>query len=91
MDEAHAMTVFEYSLRMKAYSLKRVDKDRDIHLQAFMNQVAKSTKSKGKKQVPVYKDFKDLYDHEKIERKVLYPNEEQTNNIISLVFKANNL
>jgi hypothetical protein len=91
MDDAHAMTVFEYSLRMKAHALRKIDRERDIYLLAFTNQVAKSTKSKGKKQEPVYKKFKDLYDHEKYERKLLYPHEEQTNNIINLVFQANNL
>jgi hypothetical protein len=89
MDDAHDMTVFEYSLRMKAHALQKLDRERDIYLQAFINQVAKSTKKNSNK--PKYEKFEQLYDHEKYERKILYPHEEQTNNIINLVFKANNL
>ena len=50
---------------MKAYNLARVDKEHDMHLQAWLNHAVKSTKTQGKKQVPVYKTFKDFFDYEK--------------------------
>ncbi|MGM0940364.1 MAG: hypothetical protein ACQEWU_05240 [Bacillota bacterium] len=36
-----------------------------MHLQAWLHHVAGSTKEQGKKQVPVYKNFKQFFDYEK--------------------------
>ena len=47
-----------------------IDKDKDIHWQAFQNQQIKATKRNNK---PAYKTFKDFYDYEKQVEAVLYP------------------
>lgn len=58
------MTLVEYQLRMEAYQLKRVSKQRDIFMQAFANQMVKSTKGKNNPQ-PVYTKFDQLFNEEK--------------------------
>ncbi|MFC7364541.1 MULTISPECIES: hypothetical protein [Bhargavaea] len=65
MREVEEMTLREYLLRMHAYRLKRIDENRNIHLQAWLNFLATSTKEKGSKQVPVYPKFEDFFDYEK--------------------------
>lgn len=57
------MTLNEYLLRMEAYQLERVDIERDIALQAWMTQVAKSTEGEGDNIRPKYQHFSDLYDY----------------------------
>lgn len=57
--------MYEYEARMHAYKLERIDKERDMHMQAWLNQQVKATKEKGKKQVPIFKNFKEFYDYEK--------------------------
>ncbi len=77
---------------MKAYALKQVDKDRDIHLQAFVNQVAKSTKQVGKKEVPVYQKFDDFFNYEEQVNKILKPEKtEEEKATINLIVQANSL
>lgn len=77
---------------MKAYALKQVDKDRDIHLQAFVNQVAKSTKQVGKKEVPVYQQFDKFFDYEKRINEILKPEKtEEEKATIDLIVQANSL
>lgn len=57
---------------MKAHRLKEVDREYEIHLQAWANQVVKKTKMQGKdKIVPVYKDFKQFYDYDRRINEVL--------------------
>ncbi|RFA36231.1 hypothetical protein CAI16_05435 [Virgibacillus dokdonensis] len=50
---------------MKAYRLKRIDKEHDMHLQAWLNHQVTSTKEQGKKQVPVFRSFKDFFNYDK--------------------------
>lgn len=50
---------------MHAYRLKKIDENRDIHLQAWLNFLATSMKEKGNKQVPVYPKFEDFFDYKK--------------------------
>lgn len=71
MREVEDMTLREYLFRMKAHSLSRVDKERDMHLQAWLNVQASSTESKGNKTVPKFKTFKEFFDYEKRERSIL--------------------
>lgn len=54
------MTLVEYHLRMEAYQLKRVAEQRDIMMQAFANQLVKSTKGK-KNPDPKYTKFEQLF------------------------------
>lgn len=59
------LTLEEYRLRMKAYQLRRVDKEYEMHLQAWLNHAVTATKKQGEKYVPVFKEFKDFFDYEK--------------------------
>lgn len=49
---------------MKAFNLKQIDEERDMHLQAWLNHGVTATKEQGKKQVPVYETFKEFFDYE---------------------------
>lgn len=84
----------EYRMLMKAHALKRVDIERDIHLQAYINRVATATEQKGKKTVPVYQKFTDLFDYEQRIEKVMNPAKEESKEekkIINLFKQANKL
>lgn len=65
------MTFSEYEVRLKAFRLKQLDKMYDMHIQAWINQSVTSTKTQGKKEVPVYKTFKDFFDYEAKEKELL--------------------
>lgn len=81
----------EYLLLMKAYNLKRVDKEFDYHLQAWLSQQVQATKQRGKKSVPVYKNFKDFFDYEERVNKILKPEPKKVKRtkIELLLLKAN--
>lgn len=64
------LTLYEYEAQMYAFRLKQVDKERDMHIQAWINHQVTSTKEKGKKQIPVYKKFDEFFDYEKQIREV---------------------
>ncbi len=65
------MTLYEYEMRMKASDLRRVDREYEIHLQAWANWNVQATKKSGKKRVPVFKIFKQFFDYRKAEAEVL--------------------
>lgn len=70
------LTIPEYNLLMKAHELKEIDKDYRCHLEAFLNFAVKAEKKAGKnKSKPVYRKFKQFYDYEAEQKKVL--NKEQ--------------
>ena len=73
MKDIEVLSLYEYQMRMKAYQLARVDKEYDMHLQAWLNHAVKATKEQGKKQVYVYKNFKDFFDYEKRIKEVEKP------------------
>ena len=81
----------EYLLLMKSYNLKRVDKEHDYHLQAWLNQQVQATEQRGKKSVPVYKNFKDFFDYEERVNKILEPEPKKVKRtkIELLLLKAN--
>lgn len=60
---------------MKAYQFKQVDKQRDMHLQAWLNATVKATKpiNGGKKSEPVYKTFNQFFDYEKRVKEIANP------------------
>jgi len=60
-----SLTLYEYEARMYAFQLARVDKEHEMHKQAWLNYQVTSMKESGQKQVPVYKTFNDFYDYEK--------------------------
>ena len=85
------MLLDEYLLLMKAYNLKRVDKEYDYHLQAWLSQQVQATEQRSKKSVPVYKNFKDFFDYEERVNEILKPEPKEVNrtNIELLLLKAN--
>lgn len=65
--EINKVTLFEYRLRMQAHRLKQIDKEKDMHWQAWLNWNVQATKKAGKnKLTPVFKTFKQFFDYEKI-------------------------
>ena len=81
----------EYLLLMKAFNLKRVDTEYDYHLQAWLSQQVQETEQRGKKSVPVYKNFKDFFDYEERVNEILKPEpkEVKRTRIELLLLKAN--
>lgn len=65
-NEIDRMTLYEYGMRMKALRLRQIDREYEIHLQAWANHNVQATKRQGKdKAVPVFKTFKQFFDYEK--------------------------
>lgn len=58
---------------MRAHQLQQIDKEQEMHMQAWLNHVVTSTKEQGKKQVPVFKKFSDFYNYEKRIKEVENP------------------
>lgn len=59
------MTLNEYLHRIKAYRLSRVDAELDMHRTAWLYHRAGARKAQGKKEVPMYKSFKEFFDYDK--------------------------
>ena len=76
---------------MKAESLKRVDSEYEIHLQAWVSHQVKAEKKQGKKTVPVYEKFSQFFDYEKRINNVLKPKKEEKKltNLERLMLQAN--
>lgn len=66
--QAGCMTLKEYHLRLKGYALKRLDNERDIYLQAYLNNIVKATDRSGK---PKFPKFEDFYDYDKRREDIL--------------------
>jgi hypothetical protein len=64
--EMNKMTLYEHRIRAEAHRLSIIDKERDIHWQAWTNQCAKATKKSGKKIVSVFKNFIEFFDYEEL-------------------------
>lgn len=69
--EFERMTVREYSIRMLAFRLKNLDKQEMIHQQAWANWQVQSTRTRGKKEEPVYKSFDKFFNKQELENEVL--------------------
>lgn len=63
--EACDMTFREYSFEIHAYRLRDLDNRQRMHLQAWVNNQVKATKTQGKTTLPAFKTFKDFFDYEK--------------------------
>jgi hypothetical protein len=75
---------------MKARSLKQVDSEYEIHLQAWVSHQVKAEKKQGKKTVPVYEKFSQFFDYEKRINDVLKPKKEKKlTNLEKLMLQAN--
>lgn len=72
--EINRMTLYEFEMRMRASDLRRVDREYEIHLQAWANWNVQAMKKSGKrKRVPVFKTFKQFFDYKKAELEILNP------------------
>jgi hypothetical protein len=84
------MTIKEYGIRMTAVALKKLDQQELIHMQAWANWQVQSTKTQGKKEVPVYSTFKKFFDKEKIENEIMgIKKPAQDTKLVQLMKKAN--
>lgn len=80
---------------MKAHALRRLDEEHAIHRQAWINQQAKATKQQGSKTVPYYRNFKQFFDYDKLEKDILGTNKKETkakeNRLADLLVQANSI
>lgn len=84
------MTVKEYGIRMTAVALKKLDQQEFIHRQAWANWQVQSTKTQGRKEIPVYSTFKKFFDKEKIENEIRgIKKPSQDKKLVQLMKKAN--
>lgn len=67
LKEIDRLTIQEYELKMKAYQLSQLDRQYEIHMQAWATVMAGQTK-KGK---PVFRTFEKFFDYKKAEQKLL--------------------
>ncbi|WP_339013377.1 hypothetical protein VNN36_00580 [Lactococcus garvieae] len=77
---------------MKVEALKKLDREEESHLQAWLNWQVQATKTQGKKEVPVFPSFRKFFDKQKAEDKILGKKQEEVkndNNLIRLLKKAN--
>lgn len=71
LDQVDRLTVKEYTLLCEAQNYKRVDRDRDLALNAWLSFVATAKKQVGKnKQRPVYKTFDSFFNYAKELRRI---------------------
>lgn len=49
---------------MKSYQYEQVEKEKDLHFQAFLNFSVQSTKGSGKHIRPMYPDFKSFFNYD---------------------------
>jgi hypothetical protein len=86
------ITLRQYTLIMKAVRLRLLDKERDIHAQAWLNVQAKATKQRGKKIVPYFNTFDEFFNPQ--EEAAYTPERrrkaEKQNHLKELMLKANN-
>lgn len=68
MAEIDRVTLPEYRWRMKAANLRNLDKIHYIHLQSWTNRQVKAARRNGS---PVYKRFRQFFNFEKEEKKLL--------------------
>ncbi len=86
------LTITEYNFLMKVEALKKLDREEESHLQAWLNWQVQATKTQGKKEVPVFPSFGKFFDKQKAEDKILGKKQEEVkndDNLIRLLKKAN--
>ena len=70
--EAKRMALAEFRIRKRGHLMKRLEREQEIYLQAFLNRNIKATDKAGKHYV--YKNFEDFYDEAKRKNAVLGDN-----------------
>ena len=71
LEQVDNITPYEYRLLMKSKELQIVDKQYEIHLQAYLNMTAQARKQVGKKQRMVSTRFDKFFDYQKQLDKVM--------------------
>ena len=71
MTEIKRMSLGDYRLRMKAYRLRRLDREYEIAEQAWMNREIQATKKRGRKYDAIYKRFSSFFDYSGKEAEIL--------------------
>ncbi|THB62176.1 hypothetical protein [Vagococcus silagei] len=91
--EIESMTVYEFNVRMLSYRLSELDKQQDLHLQAWLNQMVQATKGSGKNVKPYYRSFKEFFDFETYQNEILDEKNEvqltDQNELKDLLMQAN--
>ncbi|MDL2310485.1 hypothetical protein LJC13_00735 [Peptostreptococcaceae bacterium OttesenSCG-928-C18] len=82
--EAQRVTLAEFEVMTEAHMLRRVDKQFDIHLQAWTNAQAQATDKKGR---AYFKTFDKFFDYEKMLKKVKGEELLETNKINTDFYK----
>ncbi|EFM30296.1 hypothetical protein Javan227_0045 [Streptococcus phage Javan227] len=67
--EAKRMTLEEFNVRKRGYLMQRLEREREIHLQAYLNRLIKATDKSGKNYL--YGNFNDFYNEAKARNTVL--------------------
>ena len=71
MHDIDRLTFRDFRLRMKAYSLRQLDKERDLAFLAWQMREVNATKQSGKnKRKYVYTRFDKFFEHEKYEARI---------------------
>ena len=83
------ITLRQYFLMMKAIRLRLIDKERDIHAQAWLNVQAKATKQRGKKTVPYFKNFDEFFKPSKDDTPESRKQAQEQNALKEMVLRAN--
>ena len=66
VEQIYRMSITEYEALMKAYRLRDVDMQLQLHELAWLSVTAGAQKERGKKLVPVYKRFEDFFNYDKM-------------------------
>lgn len=69
LTEAKRMTIEEFNVRKRGYLMQRLDRERELYLQAYLNRLVKATDKSGKQYV--YGKFEDFYNEAKQRNAVL--------------------
>ena len=70
-EQVDRMTLPEYNMLIRAWKLRNVDRERDLHELAWLTFAASAKKPSGKnKEKAVYKTFRSFFDYEKALKKV---------------------
>lgn len=88
------ITLRQYTLIMQAVRLQKLDEERNLHWQAWLNQAAKSTIKKGSgknaKIAPKFKTFDAFFDYSEAEDKIKGKTKQpEDNGFKALLAKAN--
>lgn len=75
MKEIERMTPAEYALRMKSQALRENDETQQIYLVGLVSRLFTATNKKGDQYL--FNDVSDLYDYEKVEKKIFGNHENQ--------------